>query len=259
MYLDKEAYERAGLVGKPCGAKGNRGLRPRWVVDFDLRSPSMFRGKKGFDRLVYACKNVFNEPVTWLFCNAYHTGKINFLFIPTPGPRSSTDIFASVPNPDPLDAFRPTRCTASPEISDGLGVTLPPLKVSPDLLFDIEDLPEAVSETYEWLSLVRLQSPRVFSTDSVDPYLSRYRTPGEPDEQGQAKVCTVTWEGLFTPSFARQMLTDMLLHMPSQAWFSLTVACFSKGFHGDAAECTILRPPMSSGEYLLWDIKSHGE
>lgn len=69
MFLDKETYERAGLVGKPYGAKGTRGLKPRWVVEFDLRSPSMFRGKKGFDRLVYACKNVFIEPLTWLFCN----------------------------------------------------------------------------------------------------------------------------------------------------------------------------------------------
>lgn len=30
MHLDKESYERAGLVGKPHGAKGNRGLKPRW-------------------------------------------------------------------------------------------------------------------------------------------------------------------------------------------------------------------------------------
>jgi ribonucleases P/MRP protein subunit RPP40 len=30
MYLDKETYERAGLTGKPHGAKGNRGLKPRW-------------------------------------------------------------------------------------------------------------------------------------------------------------------------------------------------------------------------------------
>lgn len=30
MYLDKETYERAGLVGKPYGVKGKRGLRPRW-------------------------------------------------------------------------------------------------------------------------------------------------------------------------------------------------------------------------------------
>lgn len=30
MFLDKEAYERAGLVGKPDGVKGKRGLKPRW-------------------------------------------------------------------------------------------------------------------------------------------------------------------------------------------------------------------------------------
>lgn len=30
MYLDKETYERAGLTGKPYGAKGNRGQKPRW-------------------------------------------------------------------------------------------------------------------------------------------------------------------------------------------------------------------------------------
>jgi hypothetical protein len=30
MFLDKETYERAGLVGKPYGAKGKRGLKPRW-------------------------------------------------------------------------------------------------------------------------------------------------------------------------------------------------------------------------------------
>lgn len=45
------------------------------MVEFDLRSPSMFTGKKGFDRLIYAAKNVFKEPVTWLFCNVAQKGK----------------------------------------------------------------------------------------------------------------------------------------------------------------------------------------
>lgn len=30
LYLEKESYERAGLEGKPDGAKGNRGTKPRW-------------------------------------------------------------------------------------------------------------------------------------------------------------------------------------------------------------------------------------
>lgn len=79
MFLDKEAYERAGLVGKPYGAKGNRGLKPRWVVEFDLRSPSMFTGKKGFDRLVYAARNVFDVPMPWLFCHVAHKGMSHLL------------------------------------------------------------------------------------------------------------------------------------------------------------------------------------
>lgn len=30
LHLDKESYERAGLVGKPDGAKGKRGTKPWW-------------------------------------------------------------------------------------------------------------------------------------------------------------------------------------------------------------------------------------
>lgn len=83
LALDKESYERAGLVGKPDGVKGKRGTRPRWselcasvtgsilligkVVEINFRLPSMLHGKKGFDRIVYAFKNVLTKPVTWLF------------------------------------------------------------------------------------------------------------------------------------------------------------------------------------------------
>lgn len=147
----------------------------------------------------------------------------------------------------------------SPEAFEGIDVTLPLLKPPAELLSgtDNEYLPDTMSETYEWLSLVRLQSPRVSSTDNIDPYLSRYQTPGEPNEQATTKVCTITWEGLLAPSLARQMLVDLILKLPSREWFSFTVSSFSKSFAGDAAECTILRPPKSPGEYLLWEIRSH--
>ncbi|KAF4493589.1 ribonuclease P MRP subunit POP1 [Fusarium agapanthi] len=35
MFVDKEIYERAGLFGKPYGAKGGRGSKPRWVPNPD--------------------------------------------------------------------------------------------------------------------------------------------------------------------------------------------------------------------------------
>lgn len=108
MYLDKETYERAGLAGRPQGAKGNRGLKPRWsalpmssqkvfalfallksrsiVVSYDLRNPSMLHGKRGFDRLLFASKKVLNQSLTWLFCNVTESSKLprpvsHFLYI----------------------------------------------------------------------------------------------------------------------------------------------------------------------------------
>lgn len=32
MYLDKETYDKAGLVGQPHRLKGRRGLKPRWSM-----------------------------------------------------------------------------------------------------------------------------------------------------------------------------------------------------------------------------------
>ncbi|KAF3766753.1 hypothetical protein M406DRAFT_39069 [Cryphonectria parasitica EP155] len=237
MFLEKETYERAGLVGKPYGAKGNRGLRPRWVVHFDLRSPSMFQGKKGFDRLIHACKDVLDEPRTWLFRN----------------------VSSIVPIPNPLNAFHPIKCKASPEICEGLKVTLPPLEPPSDLVTDLgtNNLPEAVADIYEWLSLVRLQSPRITAADAIDPFLSRYETPGSPDEQSVTKLCTISWEGLLPPSFAQELLADVISKLPSRGWVSLSVSSFSKTLYGDAAESTFLRPPGAPKEYFLWDIKSH--
>jgi ribonuclease P/MRP protein subunit RPP40 len=46
------------------------------VVKLNLRLPSMLKGKKGFDRIVYAFKNVLTTPVTWLFCDLGATGMI---------------------------------------------------------------------------------------------------------------------------------------------------------------------------------------
>ena len=39
------------------------------VVEINLRLPSMLHGKKGFERIVWAFKNVLNASVTWLFCD----------------------------------------------------------------------------------------------------------------------------------------------------------------------------------------------
>ncbi|KAK0715907.1 ribonuclease P 40kDa subunit-domain-containing protein [Lasiosphaeris hirsuta] len=233
LFLDKEAYERAGLVGKPDGVKGKRGLKPRWVVTLDLKGDSMFPGKKGFDRLVYAAKNALNTPVTWLFCNT-----------------SST-----TPNPDPLAQHSPSDITSAPEVSQNIDVAMPVLQPEVEFLTTghKEDLESFSTEIYEWLSLVRLQSPRVRLGDQIDPFLCRYQAP----EAGQAKLCKISWQGFLTPSWSRQTLIDVVTAIPAKTWFSLSTTTFSKGVAGDNSECTILRPPGSGGEYIMWEVRGH--
>jgi ribonucleases P/MRP protein subunit RPP40 len=48
------------------------------VVEVNLRLPSMLHGRKGFDRIVHAFKNVLTTPVTWLFHDLGTTGKVSF-------------------------------------------------------------------------------------------------------------------------------------------------------------------------------------
>ncbi|CAK7201772.1 hypothetical protein SEUCBS139899_004487 [Sporothrix eucalyptigena] len=250
LYLERDSYERAGLVGKTHGAKGGRGLRPRWIVELDLNEKAMWPGKSGFDRLLYACQNVFSTPVTWLFCSMFDT-----------------------PNPDPLAAFSPTWVTVEPSVTQHAQIVLPPLGRPASLLVgdgagsDRLETEEAVVELYEWLSLVRLGSPRVEAADSIDPYLSRYQVPlPESDDASELPVgdiCTLRWRGFFSPTWTCQTLLDVLISMPStssaNAWFSMSVSGFatSKGLTGESAEVTFFRPSDAPREYLLWEVHSH--
>ncbi|KAI1430409.1 ribonuclease P 40kDa subunit-domain-containing protein [Xylaria sp. FL1777] len=237
LYLDRETYERAGLVGKPHGVKGARGLQPRWVVEYDLRSPSALHGKKGFDRLVYACKNALNAPMTWLFCNLSN----------------------KAPNPDPIAQHYPTKYTSNPDVIQNMVMKIPPLGIPSALLTDPsrQELGDYATELYEWLSLVRLESPRVKLCDNIDPYLSTYTVPGDPTETSEGRLCKVSWEGFLPPGWAADTLAEVIRTLPPKAWFSFSATPFTQGVMGLGADCTIMRPPTSPGEYVLWEIKGH--
>ncbi|KAJ2902676.1 ribonuclease P 40kDa subunit-domain-containing protein [Zalerion maritima] len=234
MWLEKEAYERAGIIGKPHGVKGSRGLKPRWIVEVDLMTPSMVHGKKGFDRLMYAARNVFNNSMPWILCSI-----------------SS----ASTPDPDPLSKFQPYRRIINPVETEGVDLSIPPLEPTPDMIADRDEFDNFATETYEWLSLIRLQSPRVEAGDEVDPYLSLYRTPGDDGPMESTQVFKISWTGLVSSEWAQKTLTAIFLAAPSKSWFSFSAGSISKGRSRDTSEVTVLRPSNSPGEYVLWDIK----
>ncbi|KAG9248393.1 ribonuclease P 40kDa subunit [Calycina marina] len=232
LYLDKESYEKAGLVGKPDGVKGKRGTKPRWVVEINLRLPSMLHGKKGFERIVYAFKNVLNTPVTWLFCDLGKQPLVN----------------------DPLEVKFPHRVTVQPKVFTDIEVSLPPLTPpTSDINIGYEsEFEDFAVETHEWFSLVSLDSPRVKLDDKVDSFLCRYVPPGETHMK--SRLVSITWKGFFPSSWAHNLLVEMLQNTPADVWFSMSTLGFGIGWAGDIKDCMILKPPNAPKEYILWEV-----
>ena len=111
------------------------------------------------------------------------------------------------------------------------------------------------TDIYEWLSLVRLQSPRVAAGDAIDPYLSRYQVPDEYGNAVDTKFSMIRWQGFLTAEWVRQLLVDVLTTLPSNKPFALAATSFSKGTIGDSSEVAFLRPTDAPGHYLLWEVE----
>jgi ribonuclease P/MRP protein subunit RPP40 len=140
-----------------------------------------------------------------------------------------------------------------------MAVTIPPLKIPSAILADRnrQGLDEYAMEVYEWLSLVRLESPRVKVDDSIDPYLSSYVVPGSSSEIEQGRLCKISWQGFIPPSWAVNILAALITTLPPKEWFTICTTPFTRVAMGHGADCTIMRPPSSAGEYVLWEVRGH--
>jgi ribonucleases P/MRP protein subunit RPP40 len=167
----------------------------------------------------------------------------------------------SAPDPDPLAAHNATLCTAQPTHTNPVEVTLPPLTIPAEVLSSehTTDFDDFATELYEWLSLVRLESPRLRASDSIDGYLSRYRVPGNPDseKQGTAKISKMTWRGFLNPTWAKKLLIDALVAAPSKSWLGFSATTFAQGLTSEAREVAFLRPPETPDEYFVWEVRGH--
>lgn len=116
-------------------------------------------------------------------------------------------------------------------------------------------LEETATELYEWLSLIRLQSPRIAASDTIDPYLSRYTAPST-DAGGHTQVCMLSWQGCIAAGWLRDLVTDVLTACSPQQWFSISATGFSRTIPGNSNDLTLLRPSGAAGEYLMWETRS---
>ncbi|MCJ1240112.1 hypothetical protein MMC14_008112 [Varicellaria rhodocarpa] len=248
LELPKEVYERAGLVGKPIRDGGRKHMKTRYAIEINLRLPSMLHGKKGFERILWASKNVLNHSVTWLF---YDFG----------GKNDSTSLTAS----QPIEKHHPITKVCEPRTVHLPSVLVPSMqKMHQSLLLPSIDIEETATDLLEWFDLILLESPRVRSNDSIDPYLCRYSVP---ESEGPRDMVKVTWQGFVPALWVRSLFLELLKAMKTlkhnDNWFALSVKAFETEAVDGIDGYTLLRLPSRSGvsdedkakvDYVLWEM-----
>ena len=146
----------------------------------------MLHGKHGFDRIVWAFKNVLNHCITWLFYDLQSE------------PETETQKQA------PLDMHHPFNYQISPTVEKLDGVKVPALRNS---LIGNDDSEYAL-ELHEWLGLIKLSSPRVRICDKIDPYLCRYQAP-EAESAETYDLVYVKWKGFIPNVWTRSLFTQL--------------------------------------------------
>ncbi len=217
--VDKATFERMGLEGKPIPTAGRKHVKIRYgefcshlhsvsfadsvlAIELNLRLPSMVRGKKGFERILWAFKNVLDRSVTWLFYDL----------------RSPTNISG------PISTQQPLMKTIEVETQALSQVTVPQLPQ----ISEQEDYDVAI-ELLEWVTLAAADSPRIRTQDIADSYLSRYQVPniaGDAVEDVSTQdLARVRWHG-FMPYQRVQDIYLAALRSSGDTWFAMNVYAF---------------------------------
>ncbi|KAJ5707032.1 hypothetical protein N7488_006833 [Penicillium malachiteum] len=207
--LGKEIYERTGLVGKPIRSGGRKHGKERFVIELNLRLPSMLHGKKGFDKIVWAFQTVLNQSIAWLFCdlseqtNEYLGGK-------------------------PIQKHHPRWIDTAPTADHLSQILVLPLLglVSKDM--PEVDLQEACGSLSEWIALAQMRSSRLSAEDEVDPYLCRYSVP-RSEESTSSDLVSLKWHGLISPQWTIRLISAMLSQVGKcSSWFVISAAALNK-------------------------------
>lgn len=187
--MDRHVYERAGLVGQPVEDGGRKHRKSRWRVDVDLARARA--GKKGFERVRWAAREVLNESRVWVFWSAR--------------PGFAEDVREGR---EVLCQHAPKIMDFEPEVTTMERVVVPRLGVEENGLSGLYDQDDALG-LLEWLDLVNLGSARVRENDHVDAHLCRYDVPDFGYGRETKDLVRVRWTGFITPGF----VTDLFLEI----------------------------------------------
>ncbi|KAF9895415.1 hypothetical protein FE257_000321 [Aspergillus nanangensis] len=246
LELGKEIFERTGFTGKPIRSGGRKHAKERYLVEINLRLPSMLHGKKGFERIEWAFKNVLNQSVAWLFydLSPESSGVAE-------GDKSLKGNHPQIIDCEVIPTHRPNILV--PSFSE-MNITEQSLE---------EDLKESCDELSEWLGMVTLKSPRVLQNDDTDPYLCRYSVPGieEPEPQN---LVSLKWHGLIPPRWIVQLIITLLKGTNSSTsavdtWFALNATALGRDAVEGKDGYTVMALPLSGSAAKVDDDSEKAE
>lgn len=182
----------------------------------------MLHGKKGFERIVWAFKNVLTQSVTWLFYDLQDRNAVG----------------------GPISKHHPIPKTVTPIITRMPKVLVPSFKSVHDLLS-----PQNATDLLEWIGLLSLRSARVNANDNIDSYLSRYEVPsfaatGSDEPLASRNLVRLRWHGFADPGFMRAMCI-VPVGTSEHHWLAVNVSCF------DGAAYTVLR--VGKEDCVTWE------
>ena len=171
------------------------------AVEVNLRLPSMLHGRKGFERIAWAFKNVLSHSLTWLFHDFNSTSENGKAIAIAKFLKNPVSDYSTAAKDAPITKHHPVTRECSPQKKITERVRAPNLSPSHSSDSDA-GFEEWALETYEWLSLVAMESPRIISEDNIDPFLSRYQVP-ENNSEKTVNMATLTWTGFIPASWIR--------------------------------------------------------
>lgn len=186
----------------------------------------MRHGKRGFDRMVFGCKTISDKLTSWI---------------------------CTLEDSSAPDGLSYTKVLSKPVTSQHMITHQVMTPAMPGFHGIGPESRSTAAELYEWISLVRLGSPRVSYSDDIDSYISRYSAPDCPP--GEMSVGNISWDGLFSPSWVSNLVSRLLAVCPEESWFAITATDVMAGGLGGKGEITVLKPPGQGAKYLMWDIK----
>ncbi|KAG6096665.1 hypothetical protein E4U30_001349 [Claviceps sp. LM220 group G6] len=234
MHMDESTFERSGLFDNIGLVKGQR-MR---IITLDLNSARRYCNGETHKHLKqYTCayKSITKKQLSWLLCD--ETGSTNLAL-------------------DLGNDVNVLECTAELKMHQGTTCNPPMLDIGRLSFMDTGrlDTQEIGLCVYEWLSLLKLGSPRVQYGDDVDTFLSRYRVASKDREQ--VRICRISWVGLIGTTWFQNLVRDVMTANATEGWLSFSSNSFyDVSLSGTGSELVMLRPSTKEDQYLMWRLQ----